>query len=117
MASDLLKESYWKNVLYACKLTRPLVEVLRMINGDEKPPMGYIYEALDRAKETIASSFGHKEEYYEMPFKYIDRRVVPDLETQDKIIVELNSYKSSQGLFGIDMAIRERMTLAPGSNS
>lgn len=44
-------------------------------------------------------------------------RVVPDLETQDKIIVELNSYKSSQGLFGIDMAIRERMTLAPGSNS
>lgn len=74
MASDLLRESYWKNVLYACKLTRPLVEVLRMINGDEKPPIGYIYEALDRAKEIIASSFGHKEEYYEMPFKYIDRR-------------------------------------------
>jgi len=74
MASYLMQESYWKNVLYALKLTGPIVKVLRMVDGDKKPPMGYIYEAMDRAKEAIANSFGHKEEHYEMAFKYIDTR-------------------------------------------
>ena len=49
MTSYILQESYWKNVLYSLKLTRPLVKVLRMVDGDKKPPMGYIYEAMDRA--------------------------------------------------------------------
>ena len=29
---------------------------------------------MDRAKEAITTSFGHKEEHYEMAFKYIDTR-------------------------------------------
>jgi hypothetical protein len=31
----------------------PLVQVLRMVDGDEKPSMGYLYEAMDKAKESI----------------------------------------------------------------
>jgi len=45
-----------------------------MADGDKNPPMGYIYEAMDRAKEAIASSFVHKEKHYEMTFKYINTR-------------------------------------------
>ena len=75
VASYLLQESYWKNVLYALKLTGPIVKVLRIVDGDKKkPPMDYIYEAMDRAKEAIVTGFGHKEEHYEMAFKYIDTR-------------------------------------------
>jgi len=40
-------------------------------------------------------------------------RTVLDLETQDKILAELNSYKTSQGLLGMPMAIRQRKSLAP----
>lgn len=159
MASYILQESYWKNILYSLKLTSPLVKVLRMVDGDKKPPMGYIYEAMDRAKEVIAQSFSNKEENYEEAFNYIDKRwecqlhqplhaaghylnpeiyysnpsiedcsevmkglfdciarMVPNLETQDKILAELNSYKTSQGLFGMPMAIRQRKSLAPGKN-
>jgi len=54
MASDLLQESYWKNVCYSLKLTSPLVKVLHIVDGEKTPPMGYIYEAMDRAKEAIA---------------------------------------------------------------
>ena len=36
--------------------------------------MGYIYEGMDKAKEASTKSFGHKEENYEMAFKFIDAR-------------------------------------------
>ena len=43
-------------------------------------------------------------------------RLVLELGTQDKILKELNLYKNAQGLFGINMAIRQRKSLAPGKN-
>lgn len=52
----------------------PLVKVLRIVDGDKKPAMGYIYESMDRLKETIAASFLHKEEHYKNAFEYIDAR-------------------------------------------
>ncbi|KAL4586316.1 hypothetical protein LXL04_010952 [Taraxacum kok-saghyz] len=48
--------------------------VLRIVDGDKKPAMGYIYEAMDRAKETIAKSFLDKEVAYQKAFKFIDER-------------------------------------------
>jgi hypothetical protein len=33
-------------------ISEPLVKVVRLVNG-EKPAMGYLYEAMDRAKEAI----------------------------------------------------------------
>ena len=43
-------------------------------------------------------------------------RMVPDLATQDKILVELDLYISLKDLFVTPMAIRKRKTLAPGKN-
>ncbi|GMP56541.1 hypothetical protein CsSME_00020983 [Camellia sinensis var. sinensis] len=40
----------------------------------KKPAMGYIYEAMDRAKESIAKSFNEKEEKYKNIFEIIDNR-------------------------------------------
>src|SRR5690606_41789125 len=51
----ILQESFWRNVSYSLKLTGPLVKVLRMVDGEKKPAMGYIYAAKDRAKEAIRS--------------------------------------------------------------
>jgi hypothetical protein len=39
------------------------VKVLRIIDG-EKPPMGYIYEGMDRAKEAIRTLYGEDEANY-----------------------------------------------------
>ncbi|XP_057769513.1 uncharacterized protein LOC130989561 [Salvia miltiorrhiza] len=74
MTSIILQDTFWRNVLYALKLVGPLVKVLRMVDGDKKPAMGYIYEAMDRAKKAIAKSFGHKEERYKEAFEIIDKR-------------------------------------------
>lgn len=44
-------------------------------------------------------------------------RLVPDTKIQDKIIKEINSYKTTAGDFGRKMAIRTRDTLLPGEGS
>jgi hypothetical protein len=42
-------------------MSEPLVKVLRLVDRD-KPAMGYVYEAMDRAKESIYSYYEDKED-------------------------------------------------------
>ena len=42
-----------------CSVTELLVKVLRLVDG-EKPAMGYLYEAMDRAKEAIRNYYVDK---------------------------------------------------------
>ncbi|XP_039044369.1 uncharacterized protein LOC120183815 [Hibiscus syriacus] len=60
--SYFLQETFWRNVLYSLKLTDPLVKVLRLVDGEKNPAMGYIYEVMDRAKEAIRDSFPNRED-------------------------------------------------------
>ncbi|WOH11920.1 hypothetical protein DCAR_0831416 [Daucus carota subsp. sativus] len=66
--------SFWNNVVYSLKIATPLVKVLRLVDGERKPAMGYIYEAMDRAKEAIQKSFNFNEKKYVEVFKIIDKR-------------------------------------------
>ncbi|CAH1442566.1 unnamed protein product [Lactuca virosa] len=68
-----MQDSFWRNVLYALKLTSPLVKVLRLVDGEKYPAMGYIYEAMDRAKEVIHDSFSNADDY-KTTFQIIDQR-------------------------------------------
>ncbi|XP_028085221.1 uncharacterized protein LOC114286269 [Camellia sinensis] len=52
-AQIMLMPSFWNHVHLALQFSCPLIHVLRMVDGEEKPPMGYIYEAMDRAKELL----------------------------------------------------------------
>ncbi|KAH6771111.1 hAT dimerization domain-containing protein / transposase-like protein [Perilla frutescens var. hirtella] len=122
-----------------------------MVDGDKKPAMVYMYEAMDRAKETIAKSFEMKEEEYKEALKIIDlrrecqlhrplhaagyflnpriyykdpeqvncqevedglykciKRLSPNSDIEDLIIDELDAYKNTYGLFGKEVAIRNR---------
>jgi len=52
--------SFWNTITFSLKVSCPLVKVLRLVDNEKKPAMGYIYEAMDRAKETIEKSFSNK---------------------------------------------------------
>ena len=67
----MLMPSFWNSVVYALKVSGPLLSVLRLVDGEKKPPY-YIYEAMDRAKEAFASAFGGKEQRYNNIFEIID---------------------------------------------
>ncbi|KAI8563852.1 hypothetical protein RHMOL_Rhmol03G0141400 [Rhododendron molle] len=74
VAEIMLLPSFWNNVLLALRFACPLVKVLRLVDGEEKPAMGYIYEAMDRAKETIMNTFGGDEDKHKSVFEIIDAR-------------------------------------------
>lgn len=70
----VMMTTFWSSILYCLKISGPLVRVLRLVDGEKKPPMGYIYEAMDRAKESIAKAFNSVENKYKEVFKIIDAR-------------------------------------------
>ena len=49
----VLDSRFWKNVSTCLKVAAPLMVVLRLVDSDTKPVMGFIYEEMDRAKEKI----------------------------------------------------------------
>ncbi|XP_075493545.1 uncharacterized protein LOC142531331 [Primulina tabacum] len=70
----ILMPSFRNSIIFAMKVGGPLLEVLRLVDGEKKPAMGYIYEAMDRAKEKIAKAFGNNEDRYKEVFEIIDNR-------------------------------------------
>jgi hypothetical protein len=53
----VLSKLFWKNVLTCLRGALPLVKVLRIVDSEEQPTMGYLYEEMDLAKEKIKSNF------------------------------------------------------------
>ncbi|XP_028120013.1 uncharacterized protein LOC114317473 [Camellia sinensis] len=66
----ILGKEFWQKATELCKVHEPLVRVLRLVDGDEKPTMGFIYEAIDRAKLAIQRDCRYYTEYW----KIIDTR-------------------------------------------
>ena len=48
----------------------PLIKVLRLVDGDDKPTMGFLHEAMERSKLTIQADC----RYYKKYWKIIDDR-------------------------------------------
>ncbi|XP_022892042.1 uncharacterized protein LOC111406912 [Olea europaea var. sylvestris] len=64
--------TFWNGALVVLTAAIPIVRVLYLINKNNKPQIGLIYETMDRAKKTIKEGFKNKESLY-MPFwKEID---------------------------------------------
>ncbi|KAL5834146.1 hypothetical protein ACOSQ4_013643 [Xanthoceras sorbifolium] len=45
--------NFWNGVTLCLKVFAPLVKVLRLVDGDVKPSMGFLYGELKNAKEEI----------------------------------------------------------------
>ncbi|XP_057446323.1 uncharacterized protein LOC130738365 [Lotus japonicus] len=71
----IVKDSqFWKNIVICLKAAGPMIEVLRLVDSDEKPAMGFIYDAIDTAKEKIRTNFKDVKKRYESVWKIIDER-------------------------------------------
>ncbi|RVW92379.1 hypothetical protein CK203_032455 [Vitis vinifera] len=92
------------------EVSGPLVRVLHLVDGEKKTPMGYIYEAMNKAKDTIVRSFNGNEEKYKEIFNIIDKR---DPAKQEKVVAEVCLFTNAQGLFGNELVVRTRKTRAP----
>ncbi|MQL86161.1 hypothetical protein Taro_018691 [Colocasia esculenta] len=51
---DLISNArFWEKVSHYLKVIEPLVLILRMVDGDDKNDIRYLYEAMDKAKEKL----------------------------------------------------------------
>jgi len=69
----VLDTYFWKRSLELVKITEPLVKVLRLVDG-ERLAMGYIYEAMDQAKEQIRAAYKDRLAKYGRIWEIIDNR-------------------------------------------
>ncbi|KAI3858055.1 hypothetical protein MKX03_006326, partial [Papaver bracteatum] len=70
----LSDENFWPLIISCLKSVIPIVKVLRLVDGDDKPAMRYIYKAIDKAKEQIQANFKNVKRRYEAYMKIIDLR-------------------------------------------
>ena len=66
--------SFWNIIVFFLKVSSPLVCMLRLVDGEIKASMEYIYEAVNRTKNKIVRIFNGNEEKYKEIFNIIDKR-------------------------------------------
>ncbi|XP_062018641.1 uncharacterized protein LOC133735244 [Rosa rugosa] len=72
--TDPLSASFWNGVSLCFKVFTPLVKVLRLVDGDRKPSMGFVYGELLRAKEEIKMAFKDQEAHYRPILDIVDEK-------------------------------------------
>ncbi|KAL4558394.1 hypothetical protein LXL04_036594 [Taraxacum kok-saghyz] len=73
---DIVMDSagFWPSVATCLRAAHPLMKVLRRVDSDSKPAMGYIYQDMINAKKEIKANFKDNELRYKPVFEIIDQR-------------------------------------------
>ncbi|KAJ9543497.1 hypothetical protein OSB04_023204 [Centaurea solstitialis] len=105
------ERTFWLSMAYSIKTTKPLVHVLRIVDC-EAPTLGFIYGAMDKAKEKIALNFGGDVSSYKKIWDIIDdkwdRQLHCDLDATayylnpdiDGVPMFRNIWRSNKGCIG-----------------
>eukprot|EP00253_Pinus_taeda_P009135 PITA_09135 len=73
LKKKIYEETFWRKASEVVKLAEPLVKVLRLVDG-KKLAMGFIYEAMDQAKEQIKAVYKDRVAKYGPIWAIIDER-------------------------------------------
>ncbi|XP_047335648.1 uncharacterized protein LOC124939189 [Impatiens glandulifera] len=111
----------WSNIITCLKAARPLIKVLRMVDSDVKPAMGFIYEQMDEAKEKIRVNFNNIKRNCDFKSNFQIKkglyscieRMITDENMISKIDSQLESFKNARGLFGSKFAKMAISTKSP----
>ncbi|KAK6779701.1 hypothetical protein RDI58_021885 [Solanum bulbocastanum] len=123
--SDMVEDqSFWTEALMAVKATIPLVEVIKLLDCSTKPQVGFIYDTLDQAKETIKKEFKHKRSHYARFWKAIDDiwdkylhchlHAAEDRHIQKLITQQIDEYRIGRGTFHFGSFKDKLSNISPG---
>ncbi|KAL5764534.1 hypothetical protein ACOSP7_016887 [Xanthoceras sorbifolium] len=89
----VMSTSFWNGVTTCLKVFAPLVKVLRLVDGDTKPAMGFVYGELLQAKEDIKVALNNVDKNYKPITDIIDVRIKGRLDSSLHLAAYfLNSY-------------------------
>ncbi|KAG2536984.1 hypothetical protein PVAP13_9NG240573 [Panicum virgatum] len=74
-ATTILSPSFWKDMKLTLTVFEPLVKVLRLVDGDVRPSMGFLYGELLKAKRQIKEAFGNVEARFKDVIAIIDKKM------------------------------------------
>ncbi|GAV76727.1 LOW QUALITY PROTEIN: DUF659 domain-containing protein, partial [Cephalotus follicularis] len=62
-SSTILDNKFWDDCLIAIKVAAPIIRLLHIVDSDEKPSLGYVYEGMFRTRMVIKNLFNNKKKY------------------------------------------------------
>ncbi|PWZ57795.1 hypothetical protein Zm00014a_030395 [Zea mays] len=113
----VLSIPFWKGVSLCLKVFEPLVKLLRLVDGDVKPSMGFLYGELINAKKAIKEAFGNVEIKYKEVIIFCDSTIMEkfmlcvetfyhgeDEKAYRAVNDDLDRFQTKQGSFSKNMA-------------
>ncbi|XP_052118718.1 uncharacterized protein LOC127748378 [Arachis duranensis] len=64
VSSIILDSKFWEDCFTTVMLVGPLIKLLRLVDADEKPSLGIVYEGMQRAKIAIKTMFRNRKSSY-----------------------------------------------------
>ena len=72
--SIVLKVSFWEDVIHVLKVIGPLIKVLKLVDNEKVPAMGFIYQVMVDARNQIKKNFDDNERKYKPILEIVDKR-------------------------------------------
>jgi hypothetical protein len=79
--STILNANFWKDVKLTIAVFEPLFKVLRLVDGDVKPAMGFVYGELLKAKRQIKEALGNNEGRFQDVIAIVDKKMTGRLDS------------------------------------
>lgn len=73
--ATMLSPTFWKDVKACLNIFEPLFKVLRLVDGDVKPSMGFLYGELLKAKREIKEACGNVDSRYKEIMRVVDKKM------------------------------------------
>ncbi|KAK9047863.1 hypothetical protein SSX86_033175 [Deinandra increscens subsp. villosa] len=78
----VMNNAFWSGVALCLKVFGPLVKVLRMVDADWKPSMGFIYGEIKKAEQEIMDALSNNEREYGPILDIISKKMKNRLDTK-----------------------------------
>ncbi|XP_021311771.1 uncharacterized protein LOC110433614 [Sorghum bicolor] len=73
--ATILSPSFWRDVKLTLAVFEPLVKVLRLVDGDVRPSLGFVYGELLKAKKQIKDAFGTVEARFKDVIAVVEKKM------------------------------------------
>jgi hypothetical protein len=73
--ATILSPNFWKDVKLTLAVFEPLVKVLRLVDAEVKPSMGFVYGELLKAKRQIKEAFANKESQFKHVMAIVEKKM------------------------------------------
>ncbi|AQK94388.1 hAT transposon superfamily protein [Zea mays] len=79
--TTILNPTFWKDVKLTLAVFAPLFKVLRLVDGDVKPSMGFVYGEILKAKRHVKEALGNVENRFKDVVAVIDKKMAGRLDS------------------------------------